>query len=205
MYRRTIVRGLGDLRPQLAGRLLLTYPIVTEERALRFAHDVLFADERDVIAAGNGKEEAETQFTVTTTGVAQYPLDERTEISRVGAMNHPWQLRRSARPIVHGAKPLRDATSINRESAALPRNGDAYLAGVQPCHHLVELRSQVWERRTACRLGRAGFECVVERSLRRLRHRERCDDVDRYDTAEIGCAHTLRIGAHQDLGRTRSV
>src|SRR5262245_8329739 len=205
MYRRPIVRGLGDLRPQLAGRLLLTYPIVTEERALRFAHDVLFADERDVIATGNGKEEAETQFTVTTTGVAQYPLDERTEISRVGAMNHPRQLRRSARPIIHGAKPLGDATSINRESAALPRNGDAYLAGVQPCHHLIELGGEVRAGGVASRLSCALFERLIERSLRRFRHRERCDDIDRYDAAEIGGANTLRIGAHEDLGRTRSI
>ena len=81
-HRSPKVRGIRDLRPLLAGRLLLTCPIVAEISALRFAHDVFFTHERDVIVAGDGEEQTETQTGVGTASIGQHAFRDRPEFSR---------------------------------------------------------------------------------------------------------------------------
>ena len=70
---------MSDPRPLFAGSLLLAGAIIAKERALRFAHQLFFTYERDVVVAGDGEEQTETQTGVGIAGVGQHPVDEQTK------------------------------------------------------------------------------------------------------------------------------
>ena len=91
------------------------------------------------------------------------------------------------------------------EGATAARNRDGYFARVQPSRYFLEFLAQVGECCMTVCLGSACFDRTIERNLRRLRHRERCTHIDRYNAAEICRPHALRMAAHEYLGSARSI
>src|SRR4030095_13496594 len=107
------------------GGLLLAQAIVTQKSTLGCSRNVVFSDKWNILTTRDREEEPKTETRVVA-GVGQNTLGNRAPVSEISAMNHPRQGCSTFGSIEFRAKPLRDATAIQRRGAAETLHSDTH-------------------------------------------------------------------------------